>query len=234
MLEIVVLSTLLVSWVWLYASYLKTQRALQWWSQRQSIQQADEAEKIRDSLLQESFSIRRSLEQSLAENDELLGDRGQKWLASIEHFHQSLAQLSDRLSPPHTEYSLPLAVQWLIDWWQTSNPRLAVETELPLDWQDESPDRSQVVLRTLNELLRVTSSELATKTSIQIRLEQKGDMSELIFYISFPNESTLKSYSDLQELKYLTQAFRFLTSGQCFWRRKELTEALYFRWRFSQ
>jgi len=55
--------------LWLLASYFRTQRALQWWSQRQSIQLAHET-KIRDGLLQESL-MRRSLELSLLEFESL-------------------------------------------------------------------------------------------------------------------------------------------------------------------
>jgi hypothetical protein len=40
----------------------KIKQALQWWSYRQSIRLFLEAEKIRDSLLQESFIILRSLD----------------------------------------------------------------------------------------------------------------------------------------------------------------------------
>ena len=84
--------------LWLLLCNLRTQKALQWWFQRQSIHLSHEAEKIRDGLLQEAFTIRRSLELSLGENGYNSVTQSQDWLNKIEKFHNSLQQLSDRLS----------------------------------------------------------------------------------------------------------------------------------------
>lgn len=216
--------------LWLLASYLRAQQALQWWSQRQSMQLFREAEKIRDGLLQESFTMRRSLELSLIDDVELSTKTSEDWLKKIQGFHYSLDQLSDRLSPAYIEDSLPLAIQCVVERWRTCNPRLKIEMELPEPWRHEPPDRSMVILRALDELLRITSSELLTEISMHISLKQQGDLGELIVHISYPNVSTLICYSRPKELQYLSQTFRFLTSGQCFCRRKKLTVAWYFRW----
>jgi hypothetical protein len=215
--------------LWLLASYFRTQRALQWWSQRQSIQLAHEAKKIRDGLLQESFTMRRSLELSLLEF-ELSTNRRQDWLKKIDKFHHSLEQLSDCLYPAYIEDSLPLAINCVVESWQTYNQRLKFETELPRHWRHEPPERSLIILKVLDELIRIISSESLTEILIHISLKLQGKVGELMVHISYPDLTTLVFYSNLKDLEYLSQTFQFLTSGQCFRRRKDLTVAWYFRW----
>lgn len=219
----------LISLLWLTTSYLKAQRALQWWFQRQSMQLSYEAEKIQNGLLQESFSMRRSLEVSIVDNIEST-QGNQDWLKKIEKLNHSLEQLSDRLSPAYLEDSLPLAIQYVAEHWRKCNPRLKIEMELPTHWRNDLPDRSLVVLRVLDELLRITTSELLADASIHISLKMQGNIGELSIHVSYPDLARLISYSNLKDLEYLSLTFRFLTSGQCYRRRKNLTLAWHFKW----
>lgn len=212
------------------ASYLRSQRALQWWQARQSRHLSVEAEKIRDGLLQESFTIRRSLELSLLNERSTSTPLNQDLLKKMEEFYHSLEQLSDRLSPAYIEDSLPLAIQGVVESWQKCNSNLKIEMELPANWTQEPCDRSLVIFRVLDELLRITLSELLTELSIHIRLKQQGNIGELIVHISYPDAPTLISYWGREDLEYLSQSFQFLTSGQCLRRKQELTVDWYFRW----
>ena len=201
---------------------------MQWWFQSQSVKLATEAEAIRDGLLQESFSMRRTLE-SLADRENLSTQESQEWLKTLEQLHYSLLDVSDRLVPPHIEHSLPLAIKWLSQSWQKTNPQLKIETHLPTDWGDELT-HSLVVIRVVDELLRITLTAF-TAESLQISLKKHADIHELFLYISFPCLLTLISYSDLKELPYLRQTFRVLTSGQCFCHTEAFTVKWCFRWR---
>ena len=155
------------------ASYLRSQKALQWWQQKQSKQLSREAEKIRDGLLQESFTLRRILELSLLNEDLTSTQLNQDLLEKMEKFHQSLEQLSDRLSPAYIEDSLPLAIQCVVESWQTSNSNVKIEMELPAVWRQEPLDRSLLILKILDELLQMSSSELVTELSIHISLKEQ-------------------------------------------------------------
>lgn len=231
MTTIIVLSVL-VSLIGSFAfADRRKQQALQWWFQRQSVKLAAEAEAIRDGLVQESFSMRRTLE--LLADDENLSVQSQKWLQTLEHFHYSLIELSDRLSLPHVEHSLPLAIKWLIQSWQTSHPELKIEMRLPTE-SNTFPKTTLVLLMVLDELLRISLTELLAGTSLQISLEQRKNRGELNFCIFFSNEAMLRTYSNLKELKYLSQTFRFLTSGECFWRRRKLMGIWCFRWQIPK
>jgi len=220
-----------ISVLWLVASYLKSQKALQWWSYGQSLKLADEAEQIRDSLLQESCCMRRSIERSIAEKPGAFAETSSDWIHSVEFLHHSLAHLGDRLSPPYVEHSLPLAIEFLIQSWQAKNTQLKIATQLPELWRDELPSHSIIVLQILDELLRILSVKNLTKISLEISLiPLQYELKELIIRISYPDVQSLCFCSQLPELKYLKQTFRFLTAGQCFCRRTKLTETLYFRW----
>jgi hypothetical protein len=224
-----------LSLLWLVGSYLQIRRALQWWSRRLSIQLLREAENIRDGLLQDSFTMRRSLELSLGDNVEVLVKKNRDWLRQFESFHDSLGQLSDRLSPAYIEDSLPLAIQALVERWQKGSViPVKIDLELPQHWTQEPADRSLLLLGTLDELLRITLSELLTELKILICLKRHKDMGELSVHISYPNEATLVSYSGFKELQYLSQVFQFLTSGQCFRQRRGLIVVWCFRWHSPQ
>ncbi len=211
-------------------SPIRSQRALQWWQARQSRQLLSEAEKIRDGLLQESFTIRRSLELSLEDGRSTSTKLSQDLLQKMEKFYHSLEQLSDHLSPAYIEDSLPLAIQGVVESWQTYNSKLRIKIELPTAWRQESIERSLIILRVLDELLRITASELVRELSLKISLNQQGNLAELIVQILYPDVPTLVSDWSREDLEYLSQTFEFLTSGQCSRRREELTVAWYFRW----
>lgn len=215
---------------WLSVMYFKAQRALQWWYQRRSLHLYCEAEKIRDGLLQESFSMRRSLELSLQESAAISSNVAQDWLATTEKFHHALEQLSNRLYSPYIDESLPLAIQSITEPWRKGNAQLnCFKLELPSSWPMERPECNLAIVMALEELLRITVSGRFTQ-SIYLSLKQQGPWGELMVQVSYPDNATLECASHQEELDYLKISFRFLTSGQCFCKQKDLTLAWYFRW----
>jgi hypothetical protein len=216
--------------MWSIKSHNKTQQALQWWFFRQSLKLFIEAEKIRDDLLQESFTIRRNLELLPADNLELSVNKTQECLKKTDDFHQSLAQLSDRLFPSYLQDSLPLAIECLLEPWLTSHPDLYFHIDVPSNWRNEPADRSLIVLRSLEELLRITLPDVLTQVSIYISLKELRNMGQLMVKITYPDVSAVDFYCSIPELSYLYESFRFLTSGKCFCRSKNVSAAWYFRW----
>ncbi len=229
-IQIIVLIVYIITLIFFVRTYYKTQKALQWWSCRQSLRLFLEAEKIRDDLLQESFTIRRNLELLPADNLELSSNKTQECLRKIDTFHQSLAQLSDRLFPAYLQDSLPLAIQYLLEPWLTSNLQIYFHIDLPTSWRHEPAERSLIILRSLEELLRITLPEVVTEISVYITLEQQANIGQLMVQITYPDISTLVFYTSLPELEYLCDSFRFLTSGKCFYRSKNLSVTCNFFW----
>ncbi|ARV63170.1 hypothetical protein BZZ01_22585 [Nostocales cyanobacterium HT-58-2] len=220
----------LVTLIRFFISYHRTQQALHWWSYRQSMKLFQEAEKIRDGLLQESFTIRRSLEMLPVDDVKLSVQKTQDCLKKIDNFHESLVQLSDRLFPAYLQDSLPLAIQCVLEPWRISHPHKHFHIDMPTCWRHESLGTSLTVVRTLEELLRITLPEALTPISIYISLEEQKNMGHLIVRITYPDISTLIFYSRLLELKLLCKTFTVLTSGKCSYRNKNLSLIWHLWW----
>jgi hypothetical protein len=203
--------------------------ALQWWWQRQAARLHREAECIRDGLLQESFGLRRGLELALIEPGDIPIAQGQEWLDKIDQFHHTVEELSNHLSPPYLNESLPLAIQYSLSVWQVANP-LIWTLDLPDSWQDEPIDRSYVILTTLDELLQIVLQEPTSVTSISIQLRQHNDISKLQVEVTYSDAIILAKSSHVNDLRHLCQAFQCLAPGKSRTQRQEQTVTWYFCW----
>lgn len=211
-------------------TYYRIQQALQWWSSRQSLKLFLEAKTIRDGLLQETFTMRRSLDLLAQDNHSLTVNNTQEYLKQADNFYRALVQLSDRLFPAYIQDSLPLAIECLLEPWLTSNSHLTFQFDIPTYWRYEPADRSLIVLRALEELLILTLPDVSAPSSILISLKQQKYIGRLMVQITYPDHSTMVFYSTLRELDYLCESFRFLTSGKCFCRKHHLSIICYFYW----
>lgn len=203
---------------------------MQWWQGRQALQLSQEAKKIRDGLLQESFTIRRSLELLPVDDLELLVKKSHDCLERFDNFHHSLSQLSDRFSPAYIEDSLPLAIQSVVEQWQARYPKLHLHLDLPTHWRHESHHQNMLILRVLEELLQITLLELLADITIHISLSLKGNLRELCIHISYDHAAHTLSYSSLKELEYLRQIFQTLMPGKCYYRQHYLAINWSFIW----
>ncbi|MEB3178461.1 MAG: hypothetical protein VKL59_05380 [Nostocaceae cyanobacterium] len=215
---------------WFVGSFLRARKALQWWSQRQAQHLSVEAEKIRDGLLQENFSIRRNLEMAILDNAALSSESSEDYLQTMEQLYYSLKELSDRLSPEYIYDSLPLAIQGVLEPWLKRYPQLNLKIDTPINWRHESPDRSILIVRTLEELLKIILPDVLTNISIYFTLKLEGDMAELMVKVTYPDISTRISCSSSQDLEYLRETFQFLTPGKCCYIKQDLSLGCYFRW----
>ena len=89
----------------------RIKQALQWWFYREFLKLFLESEKVRDDLLQESFTIRRNLDLLVMDKLSLSVTEIQAHIKKIDNFHHSLVQLSDRLCPISIQDSLPLCIE---------------------------------------------------------------------------------------------------------------------------
>ncbi len=217
-----------------FASYLKTEKALQWWSKRQSMHLFQESHKIRDQLLQESFILRRSIERDLADNAELLSQNHQAWLNQLEQLHHSLEKLSDRLVPAYTEDSLPLAIQCLIKSWQLRNPPVKFQLDLPTGWRQEQPERNLLIVKILDELIRINLAKNSKKVLIYIGLKKQSNLGKITIQTTYPDNCNISKSSKSKDVEYLNKTFKVLTSGQCFYRIKDSKISWYFSWELQE
>ncbi|MBD2442843.1 hypothetical protein H6G25_06440 [Dolichospermum sp. FACHB-1091] len=210
----------------------RIQQALQWWFYREFWKLFLESEEIRDDLLQESFTIRRNLDLLSRDNLSLPETAIQAYIQKIDNFHHSLVQLSDRLCPISIQDSLPLSIECLLERWIDSHPHLNFQINMPVYWRIEEPERSWIILRVLEELLRITLPEtgILLPIYIHVTLKEIGSIALLAVKISYPDMSTLIFYSHLPELEYLYDIFKLLISGKCSFFHKHLMSRWHFYW----
>jgi hypothetical protein len=231
----VVLTVCVLVIVWLLVSHWKTRRSLRWWQSRQASHEAEAAELIRDGLLQEAFSLRRTLELALNHSTHPSQQVNQELLTTFERFHHELKELSDRLSPAYVDSNLPLAIQHLLERWQTSYPGLGVEADLASDWPDATESHNRLVLMAMNELLRITLPEAGPEPflslpSISVSLQEQAHANELILHLTDINQQSNPSIS--QDLTSLEQSFCLLMPGHCKIKHKQGNINCKFQWKY--
>jgi hypothetical protein len=224
---IVILAVSIIVLVILLLSLLKTQRALRWWQSQQALQSHQVAESIRNGLLQTSFSLRRNLEVALGST---AGDLSldPAWLHTLEGLHNDFKLLSDRLSPPYLEESLPLAIQYRVEEWQCHYPGCEFTLDLPVHWQAEPSEHSSVILTALDELWRLVCARPVPNRSIQLRLQMESAMALLRIQIWVPEEFDPES----ADLSHLARAFGALTDGTCTYQHQQNQLTMHFRWKY--
>ncbi len=226
---IAIISILLLL-IWLLTLHLKVQRSLQWWYGRQSVKLFQEADKVQNSLLQESFVVRRALEFMLGSQSKTSKESAHHCLEAMDRFEVSLKDLRDRLSPPYLEDSFLLAIRSQVESWRSHFPRVLIELALPKDWPHENYACHRAVLMVLDELMQILLSKSATIKSTRIYLQQQDYGSHLIIEFEYFGSSKLNTHKVKKELNYLKHLFGFLTSGNSFYRYCGSTMIWDFRW----
>ncbi|BAU12586.1 unknown protein [Leptolyngbya sp. NIES-3755] len=184
-------------------SYLGAQRSLRWWYRQHSIRLHNEAEAIRNDLLQRLFVMRRSLESGQPEAI-------QQSITQVEHLYQSLYGLSDRLSAFDLEDDLGMALHHLIEAWRKRE--LNLTAELPKTAIHLPIEQHRLTLVATDEFLRIAAANLLTPQVIFVSLSFNSHTYELKAKVDDPQVNKLQGSDDL---KHLTQALRFLSGGQC-------------------
>jgi hypothetical protein len=224
-----------VSLGWVMGTHLKSQQSLRWWHAQQFTQLHQNGEDIRESVLQNSFALRRRLELSLTSIAELQDDR--PLLAAVVQLHDSLQQFSDRLSPPYLEDSLPLAIRYLLESWQTRCVNIQIKMSLPSDWHHEPYAQCRIVLIVLDELLSLSISETppeAIAVCLSLNRSFNGSFYQLdvqFTYAKATTDATTILRFHRSELESLGRVFQMIMPGKCISRWKKQTVTWYFRWK---
>lgn len=210
-----------LTFVGVAVSHLKIRQTWRWWSNRQLLRLHQEAEIIRDRLLQDSFILRRNLEHSLTEQP---NPSVEACLTQLNTLHQTLNTLSDRLSPPYIQDDLSLAIAHLLKFWESEQPSLTIELVLPELWNAATHSTDRLILDGLDELLRIITPKLLTPRVIFVSLSTVKDYLNLEARI--PDAQDLDIRSDLT---HLNQSLRFLTGGHCFYSYQQQTLIWHYR-----
>lgn len=202
--------------------YNHVKRMWRLWSFWQSMKLFQETELIRDNLLQYTFTLRRCLEHLTGDGSDTTAIAGRDCLKMVEQLHGGLVQLSDRLFPAYVYDSLPLAIQATVESWLRSYPYLQISLEIPAVWRKESLEESLIIIRTLEELLRIAvstntsiSSSLQPLKSVAIALKSLDSQAVLEVKLGFHSLQDNANNSNTLEVRYLCNSFQYLTTGKC-------------------
>lgn len=181
-------------------------RALQWWQQKQIDQLHDNAELIRDQILQDLFAIRRVLELAHDNQRPLPTDS----LHQLETLHYDLETISNQLSPTLSHGDVSLAIQQTLQQWHRQHPQIALNHQI-------SPNSGMpgfeacIAIMILQEWLSLVAPYLGESASIEVILATQTNQTLLTLRIDEPEQTQRDVIAHLPELTYLCQAFRLFT-----------------------
>ncbi|MEM9977734.1 MAG: hypothetical protein AAF808_08880 [Cyanobacteria bacterium P01_D01_bin.2] len=177
------------------------QQAWHWWYSQQQQQQQYQAEIVRDGLLQEAFALRRCLENGSSNTPVPL--------EQFNQFYRALENLSNQLSPPFIEDSLPLALQFLLKHYGQLETALTLEPDT--DWSSDKSESNQTVVAVVAELLPLLAQ--AAQPPLQVRLWRSGSLNNLRFTRHILHQQTARSLLNSVEVEHLKEIFHSLLSG---------------------
>lgn len=192
--------------------WLRQRQAWQWWHNQQTARLHEQAEAIRDDLLQQTFAFRRYLESSLAAHPDV--EQTQQWLDSFQLFYTTLERLSNQLSPPFIADSLPLALQFMAQTWQHTYKGLTVELDVPRDWSQASTDNNQVILSVIAGMIELVVPVDGSEQQVHITLRRQDTLCTLTFQQINQLSIDPASVANTPEIKHLKEIFCSLTAGQ--------------------
>lgn len=202
---------------------------MQWWNQRRSLQAQRQANLIRDRLVQELFSLRRSLE--LAVLNPVDSDHYQQWLVQVEELQRSLLDLSHELAPPYLEASLPLALQYEIEQRKVQYPQLRFEIQLEHCWQQNSLEQNQVIIGVLSEWCSVNLPLCDQKAEVAMTLEHHNNCNTLMIQANYSSQERLEAILNSVELQHLRRVFELLVLGKTEVKQQGQQAIWYFFWK---
>ncbi|MBX2864617.1 MAG: hypothetical protein KTR27_13800 [Leptolyngbyaceae cyanobacterium MAG.088] len=180
-----------------------------WWHSQQQQQQHTQAEIVRDGLLQEAFALRRHLEKGSHPTQETV-----PYLEQFNQFYRSLENLSNELSPPFIDDSLPLALQFVLK--NHKQIETSLDLELETDWSCDGTESNRTLLSIVNELLPLLLPEAQIpelQIPLNVRLQRVGTMNNLQLSRSMLNQQSKLLLLNSTELQYLKEIFHSLMSG---------------------
>ncbi|NEO99372.1 MAG: hypothetical protein F6K58_11955 [Symploca sp. SIO2E9] len=192
--------------------WLRQRQAWQWWHQQQVLQLHQQAESIRDGLLQQTFAFRRYLESTVSAQPE--AKQTARWLEQFQEFYLSLESLSNELSPPFVADSLPLALQFALKDWQRSHLELDLQLNLPTDWSDNSPHKNQIILSMVTELLTLLTPEGNRAERLHLTLTNHSNFYKLTFQLEDVDSLMMLKIVRRSEVTYIKEIFHSLAAGQ--------------------
>jgi hypothetical protein len=230
---------------WLAALYAwhkkvcRQQQAWRWWYQQNTLQSYSVAETIRDGPLQQAFALRRSIETAgwpvgefplKSGTAQISAEQTAHWLETFQTLYQTLASLSDQLSPPFVADSLPLALQYTLKNFtlrqsaeplahnsisSLANGELNFDLNIiPASWPLAHCHQNQAILSIVTSLLRLILPTSRLAQPIMLTLNYKDSLNTLTLHFQPVANCPRLALAKLAEIQHLKEIFHSLTAGQ--------------------
>ena len=184
---------------------------LRWWHQYQARMLNQEADFIRNGLMQDIFAVRRQLELSCQARLEAEELGCQRHLAELKHIYTLLENLSNRLESPYLQNSLPLALQHAFQPWQE---KIYLQANLPNTWEPEAVEHTRLLTLFTENLLQLLATTIPLPDRCEITLKRQDNVKELSFhptYRKLPSPEVMTQISS--SLQPFLTTFQLLTQG---------------------
>jgi len=181
------------------------EQLLRWWHQHQTQWLTDEADAIRNGLLQDLFAIRRQLE--LVTGGESAG------LATVEQLYGALERLGDQLSSPYLKESLPLALQHALNAWP---PKVNLKVDLPTHWSAEPIETVSLLISIIDHVGQTLAASSILPQGCKVQLADDGGAKRLTLNVSSDRDlpSALTDLCKAEDWLNHLATFEVLTQGK--------------------
>jgi len=184
---------------------------LRWWHQYQAQLLNQEADRIRNSFLQEMFAVRRRFElacQSPACDKPL---DCVAHLADLKRLYTLLETLSDRLDSPYLQDSLPLAIQHAVEPWKSQVP---LRLDLPGEWVADPVEHNRLLLLLIDALLQQLAIAHSPASRCDLQLHCEHGVKTLVIQVSDATQVAADTAQAIaHSLEPFLETFHLFTHG---------------------
>jgi hypothetical protein len=175
------------------------------WQQHQVEWLDQEAEAIRNGLLQDLFAVRRKLE--LQDQDVTA------CIVDFEQLYAALQRLADRLSSPFLHDSLPLAIQHALSPWPD---RIPLKLDLPSHWPHEPVAVTALLLSILDTVLNRLATMHPDPAWCTLSLTEAEQGKQLTLQVNYETAIplALQDMCQAEPWLYRLRTFEIMTGGK--------------------
>ena len=170
-----------------------------------------EADFIRNGVLQDLFAIRRQLELSCHPQSDAKMFSYNNHLAELKRIYTLLENCSNRLAGPYLQDSLPLALQHIVQPWLE---KIHLKTEFPAAWESEPVEQTRLLTLLTDSLCRHLATASPKPHRCNMTLQSQGAFKKLTFHAQYEDflASSLIDQASRQ-LKPFLETFHIFTQG---------------------
>jgi len=187
---------------------------LRWWHRHYVRRGAQQADLIRNGVLQDIVALRRQLETATETYPESLSvSSTRRVLSHLENLYRRLEILSDTLAPPFQHDSLPLALQHIVNRWQHL---CNWHVSWPRSYRPEAIDHIYLLIHFLDRVMQQLGDLHPAPQQCDLMLGFRSFGQQLHFVVSPGEALSGPTLTDIaRDTAPVLKTFQLLTGGYC-------------------